>query len=307
MLLKDENLEQKNKLKNWASTASVSVSALLALLKIAAAIATGSLAILSSLIDSLADIFASSITWVAVRFSSRPATFDHRYGYGKVEAISALVQAAFIAGSGIFVLYDGIYRIFYPTEVEKAGIGMLVMAVSLVTTLGLIAFQKFVAKKTGSIAIAADSDHYTVDVVTNVSIIITLAVVDMFGFDWFDTLTASVVSIFLLVNAYKLAGRAISTLTDAELPVEVRKKVCEIVMSSPFAKGLHDLRTRDLGGAYMFEFHLELDGDLPLSAAHEMTEAVEENIWEEFPNAQIIIHQDPVGVDEERLDRKLVK
>ena len=77
------------------------------------------------------------------------------------------------------------------------------------------------------------------------------------------------------------------------------------MLESPFAKGIHDLRTRDLGGAYMFEFHLELDGEVSLAAAHEMTELVEDNLWEVFPNAQIIIHQDPAGVDEERLDTKL--
>ena len=98
-----------------------------------------------------------------------------------------------------------------------------------------------------------------------------------------------------------------ATLTDAELGPDIRKKVCEIVMEFPFSKGIHDLRTRDLGGAYMFEFHLELDGDLPLSAAHELTELVEDNIHDAFPNAQIIIHQDPVGHEERRLDRELAK
>ena len=189
--------------------------------------------------------------------------------------------------------------------VEDTGIGIAIMVVSLLATLSLIVFQKYVAKKTNSIAIAADSDHYTVDVVTNLSIIITLVAVALFEADWLDTVVACVVSGFLLVSAYKLAGRAINTLTDAELPPEIRKRVCEIVLESPFAKGIHDLRTRDLGGAYMFEFHLELDGEVSLAAAHEMTELVEDSLWEEFPDAQIIIHQDPAGVDEERLDTKL--
>lgn len=257
------------------------------------------------MIDSLADIFASSITFVAVKFASMQATDDHRYGFGKAEAISALVQSAFVAGSGIFVLYDGIMRLFMRKTVGDPDFGIVVMVISLAATTALILFQKYVAKRTNSLAIAADSAHYTVDVVTNLAIIATLVVVKLFEIYWFDTVTALAVAGYLLLNAYKLACGAVSVLTDAELSDDIRKKVCRIVMENPFSQGIHDLRTRDLGGAYMFEFHLELDGDLPLSAAHEMTEAVEDNLLDEFPNAQIIIHQDPVGVKEERLDHKL--
>lgn len=303
-LAKKEQTEQ-NKLKHLASAASVVLAAVLTLLKIFAAIYTGSLAVLSSMIDSLADIFASSITYVAVRFSSRQATDDHRYGFGKAEAISALVQSAFVAGSGIFVLYDGVQRFFMRETIKNPETGIVVMLVSLCATLGLIVFQRYVAKQTGSLAIAADSEHYTVDVVTNLAIVITLLVVKFWQLYWFDTVTAIVVAAYLLFNAYKLACSAVSILTDAELGDDVRQNVCRIVMENPFAEGIHDLRTRDLGGAYMLEFHLELDGNLPLSAAHEMTESVTDNLLDEYPNAQVIIHQDPVGVKEERLDYKL--
>ncbi len=303
-LIQKQNSEQ-NRLKHLASLFSVVLSGGLTLLKIFAAVYTGSLAILSSMIDSLADIFASSVTFVAVKYSSRRATDKHRYGFGKAEAVSALVQSAFVAGSGIFVLYDGIKRLFLQEEVKSPEVGIVIMAVSLCATLVLIAFQKYVAKKTGSLAIAADSAHYTMDVVTNLAIIATLVVVKFFGAYWFDTLMALFVASYLLFNAYKLACNALSVLTDAELGMDVRKKICQIVMSSPFAKGIHDLRTRDLGGTYMFEFHLELDGDLPLSAAHELTEMVEDNLYEAFPNAQIIIHQDPAGIKEDRLDHRL--
>lgn len=305
MSLKLSEKEAQNKLKRAASAASVALAAALTLLKVAAAVYTGSLAVLSSMIDSLADIFASSITFVAVKFASMQATDDHRYGFGKAEAISALVQSAFVSGSGIFVLYDGIMRLFMRKTVGDPDFGIVVMVISLAATTALILFQKYVAKRTNSLAIAADSAHYTVDVVTNLAIIATLVVVKFWGIYWFDTVTALAVAGYLLLNAYKLACGAVSVLTDAELSDDIRKKVCRIVMENPFSQGIHDLRTRDLGGAYMFEFHLELDGDLPLSAAHEMTETVEDNLLDEFPNAQIIIHQDPVGVKEDRLDHKL--
>lgn len=305
MSLAPLNKEQKDRLKKNATAASVTLAVCLSLLKTFGALYTGSLAVLSSMIDSLADIFASSITYIAVKFSSKPATSDHRYGYGKAEALSALIQSAFIAGSGIFVMYDGISRIFYPRPLEQTSIGILVMIISLIATLGLILFQKYVARRTNSQAINADAAHYTVDVMTNASIIVSLVVVKLFNISWFDTLTAFLISAYLLKNAYHLASDAVKILMDTELSDEIRLNIIRIVKESPFTKGIHDLRTRDLGGTYMFEFHLELDGELSLYAAHDLTDMVEDDILEIYPNSQIIIHQDPAGIKEDRLDQKI--
>lgn len=297
-----ENTEYLNKLKRLAATLSVSLAVALCFLKIFGSIYTGSLAILSSLIDSLADVFASSLSFVAIKFSTRPASLEHRYGYGRAESISALAQAAFIAGSGLFVMYDGITRIINPAPLEQTDFGIMVMAISLLATLALIAFQKYVTKKTASPAIKADSAHYTVDVLTNLSIIISLLVVKFLGINWFDILTAFVISAYLIFNAYKLAAEAVAALTDRELSSDIRQKVIEIVSNSEGIKGYHDFRSRDLGGTYFFEIHLELDGNLTLNITHQLTDKVEEAIKKQFPEAQVIIHQDPYGLRENRLD-----
>ena len=294
-------------LKKKATIASVALAVSLSLLKLFAALYTGSLAVLSSMIDSLADIFASSVTFIAVKFSSKPASYEHRYGYGKAEALSALIQSAFVAGSGMFVLYDGISRLITPRPLEEAGVGIIIMVISLVATLGLILFQKHVCRLTASQAISADSAHYSVDVASNAAIILTLVVVKLFGINWFDTLTAFAVSGYLLFNAYKLAAAAIATLMDRELSEEIRQQIQDIVGKCEGVLGMHDLRSRDLGGAYMFEFHLELDGNLPLYKAHEYTDMVEEAVIRQFPNSQVIIHEDPAGLKENRLDHKLNK
>lgn len=299
--------EQKNKLKKTAAVASISLAASLCLLKTFGALYTGSLAVLSSMIDSLTDLFASSVTFIAVKISSRQESYSYRYGYGKAESLSALLQSAFIAGSGIFILYDGFSRLFYPRPVEQTTTGIVIMTICLLATLALIAFQRHVTKITASQAISADSAHYMADVMTNASIIISLIIVALFKISWFDTLTAFAVSGYLLYNALKIAREATKTLMDAELDDEIRQMVKEIVLDNPFVKGLHDLRTRDLGGRYMFELHLELDGDISLAAAHDMTELVEDNLADAFPNAVVIIHQDPVGIKEERLDDKVAK
>lgn len=299
--------EEADKLKYRASIASILLAVFLTILKLFASFYSGSLAVLSSMIDSLSDILASAITFMAVKISAKPATDKHRYGYGKVEAISALMQAAFIAGSGLFVMYDAGARFFQPKIIEKTGMALWVMSISLISTFVLIAYQKHVAKLTQSQAINADSEHYVVDILTNLSIIISLIAVKIFEVSWIDTLTAFGVAIYLLKNSYLLAKEAIDMLLDKELDSEIRHKVKDIIKSHEFVKGVHDLRTRNLGNDYMFELHLELDGNLSLYDAHDLSELIEKDIIEHYPNAQIIIHQDPAGIKESRLDTKLVR
>lgn len=299
------NKTQADRLKKSAATASVCLAATLSILKLWAALSTGSLAVLSSLIDSLADVFASSISFIAVRYSSRPATCSHRYGYGRAESISALIQSAFIAGSGLFVMYDGFNRLMHPAPLQKTGFGIWVMVFSLFATVTLILFQRHVAKKTRSRAIMADSAHYTVDVLTNLAIIASLIVVRVFHINWFDLLTAFFISAYLIYNAYKIAADAVGNLTDQELDTKIRAKVIDLVINSAGIKGYHDFRSRDLGGIYYFEIHLELDGNLSLFKAHELTDIVEGKIQKAFPDAQVIIHQDPHGLKENRLDDRI--
>lgn len=299
--------KQSDRLKNIAALSSISVAIGLCLLKVFGALLTDSLAVLSSMIDSLSDIFGSLITLIAIRYAAKPASCEHRYGYGKAEALSALTQAAFIAGSGLFVMYDGFSRFITPRPVADTGLGLVVMIISIIATLILISFQRYVAKRTNSQAILADSAHYVVDILTNGSIILSLFVVRYFDFQWFDPLTAIFISLYLLYNAYDLAREAIATLLDRELSDDIRSQIQELVTSEPFVCGLHDLRTHDLGGSYMFEFHLELDGSLSLCQAHKYSDIVSAKLRKAFPHAQVIIHQDPSGIKETRLDDKLVK
>lgn len=301
------NKQTADILKHRAAVASISLAFLLSGLKLFATIASGSLAVFSSMIDSVSDVLGSAITFVAIKYSTRPATDDHRYGYGKAEAVSALIQAFFVAGSGLFVLYDAFMRFFHPRVLNETPLAIAIMLFSLVATLILIVYQKHVAKLTQSQAINADSAHYVVDILTNSSIIISLTVVKFFEIYWFDTLTALVIAIYLLFNAYQLVIEAFDILLDRELSDEIRKNINAIITKHDFVKGCHDIRTHSLGNEYMIEIHLELDGRLSLYEAHQFSDKVEAALIKEYPNAQIIIHQDPAGINEDRLDSKLLQ
>lgn len=294
-----------NKLKKSAIFASVSVAILLAGMKFFAFFATDSLAIFSSFVDSITDLFASIISFAAIYFSTKPANSTHRYGFGKAEALSALVQAAFVGISGLFVIVDGIKRLFFPIDITEAKFGIYIMLFSLFLTILLVIFQTYVAKKTNSLAIKADCAHYTVDFLTNSAVILSLIFVHYLGFIYFDVIAALFISVYLIFNAYLLAKDAIDLITDRELNPEIRNNIEHIVRKNKNIRGMHDFRSRNLGDVYYFELHLEIDGNLTLYQAHDLVETVEKDILRLYPNSQIIIHEDPYGIKENRLDHEI--
>ena len=301
----DIDEEHLKKLKAFAACASISVSLTLSIIKAGAAIVTGSLSVLSSMVDSLTDVISSSISLVAVKFANKPLTEHHRYGYGKAESVSALIQAAFIAGSGGFIFYDGICRLMNPAPLKQTAVGLWIMGASIVLTVGLIAFQSAVVKKTKSQAIEADSAHYTVDLLTNGAIILSLLVVRYLHWQWFDCATAVVISVYLLWNAGHIAVKALEEITDHEVADDIKQKIVDLALSVPEVKGYHDFRTRVSGMRMFVEIHLELDGNLTLSQSHDISDKVEEKILAAFPMSQIIVHQDPYGLHEKRLDHEI--
>jgi ferrous-iron efflux pump FieF len=179
------------------------------------------------------------------------------------------------------------------------------MVFSIISTLFLVLFQTYVAKKTNSLAIKADRAHYVVDFLTNSTVIISLICVHFFGFYLFDVIAGLFISVYLLYNAYSLAKESIDLITDRELSNDIRENIKHIVLETDGVLGMHDFRSRSLGDIYFVELHLELDGNISLYSAHDLTNIVEKKITESYPNSQILIHQDPYGVNEERIDHKL--
>jgi len=293
---------KKTQYKKYAMRASVALSCALCAIKTLAAFATGSLAVISSLVDSLSDVVASLVSFCAVHVSSKPISCTHRYGYSKAEHLSALFQSAFIGGSGIFVFYGGINRFLNPIPLKHTGFGIWIMIISLAATFGLVMFQNYVAKNTQSMAVKADSGHYVSDFLSNGGVILSLFIGKWFDVYWPDTLIAFIIAVYLIFYAWKIGKEATDFLMDKELSTDIREQIIKIVLNVEGVLGMHDLRTRDLGGMYYFEFHVEFDGSLILSEAHAICEEIEKQLNKTYPDAQILIHQDPYGIKENRLD-----
>jgi ferrous-iron efflux pump FieF len=287
------------RLMRLATYASVAVASLLIVFKAWAWAMTDSVALLSSLVDSILDMLASLVNLLAVRHALEPADEEHRFGHGKVESLASLIQAAFIGGSAVFLALEAVERFARPQALEHGGIGIGVMLVSMALTLGLVVFQKYVVKKTGSIAVSADSLHYRSDLLVNAGIILALVAVMVLDWRMVDPLIALLVAVYILHGAWEIVRQSYDMLMDREFPNEDREAIVAMVMAHPEVKGLHDLRTRSSGIHSFIQLHVELDGDMKLMQAHEIADELEISIGEAFPGADVIIHQDPLGIDEQ--------
>ena len=285
------------RLMRLATYASATVAIILIVAKLAAWMMTDSITILATLIDSCLDAAASLITLFAVHHALQPADKEHRFGHGKAEALAGLGQSMFIAGSSVFLLLESINRLLYPKDLEVVDAGIIVMIFSIILTMALIAFQQHVVRQTGSTAIAADSVHYKTDLLVNIAVIIALLLA-MNGWTGVDPIFAIGIAFYILHSAWEIARDAIDQLMDKELSNEERADIKQLALSHPKVKGIHDLRTRKAGLTNFIQFHLELDGKLSLEQAHTIADEVEAIIKEKWTDAEVIIHEDPHGLNE---------
>lgn len=281
-----------------ATYAAVAVAVTLVVIKAVAVYLTGSVAMLGTLFDSALDCAASLLNLVAVGHSLTPADDDHRFGHGKAEALAGLGQSIFIFASAAYVIFEAGARFIHPAAVENSYIGIAVTVIAIAITLALVAFQRHVVARTNSLAIEADSTHYRSDLLMNLAAIVALVLSGMFGFHWADPLFGAIIAALITFSAGQIAFGAYNQLMDHELQDSERERIKEIALSHPEVVNIHDLRTRASGTRTFVQFHLELDSSISLMKAHRISDDVVARIIEAFPDAEVLIHQDPAGIEE---------
>jgi len=292
----------RGRMMRLATVAAVAVALVLIAIKLGAWVATGSVALLSTMVDSAVDAVASVLNLIAVRQALQPADKEHRFGHGKAEPLAGLAQSAFIAGSALFVIGEAGKRLFAPEPVVRGDVGIVVMIVSIALTMLLLRFQRMVVRETGSLAVRADSTHYLGDLLMNGAVIAALVAQSALGWSFVDPILAIAIAAVLLFSSWRISRESLDLLMDHELPEADRRRIFDIASSHPEVRNIHDLRTRSTGHDAFIQFHLELDPDIALSKAHVISDAVEDSIRAAFPAAEVIIHQDPAGVPEEHAD-----
>jgi ferrous-iron efflux pump FieF len=291
---------QQGRLRQRATSASVAVSVFLVAIKFAAWLATGSVALLSSLVDSLLDVVASVVNLFAVRHALEPPDREHRFGHGKAEPLAALCQAAFLAGGAVLVIFEAISRIVSPAPISRATVGIVVILVSLAIDGALVLYQRYVVARTQSLAIGADELHFRSDLIVNAGVLAALVIDRLFPAPILDPIFGGAIGLWIVWSAIRLLRLSFDQLMDHEMPDADRARIRTIAEAAPEIAAVHDLKTRLAGPTAFIQLHLEMDGAMDLRRAHEIADGVEAQLREAYPRAEIIIHQDPAGLEEAR-------
>ena len=293
---------ERSSLTSRAALASIALALLLNGLKAWAAVETSSMAMLGSLADSGLDLIASLVVLLGVRVAAQPADREHRFGHGKAEALASLVQVILISISAIFIAFRAIERLIGGAQTTHAELGIGVSFVAIVFTLALIAYQRYVVRRTGSVAIATDRLHYASDLMLNGSVIAALVLDQYVGIVGADAVFGILIALWLARSAWQSSSQVLDQLMDREWPDELRQQFLAAAKDYPELAGLHDLRTRTSGTHHFAQFHVWVPADWTVREAHDRLDRAEEELQKRFPGTEILIHVDPEGqVDRETL------
>ena len=278
-----------------AALASVATACFLLCLKAFAAWQTGSVAMLGSLADTALDLLASLVTLYGVRLAATPADHDHRFGHGKAEALAALFQVALIAASAVGIGWRAIVTFGDNRRIVDTDFGIGVSVVAICATFALLRYQRSIIDRTGSVAVRADNVHYQTDLLLNLAVIAAFLLDAWLGWQSADPVFGIAIALWLAWGAFRASSQAIDQLMDKEWPETERRAFLDVAARQPGLRGIHDFRTRRSGSFDFAQFHMEVDPQLSVSAAHDLVENVERKLHAAFPKVEVLIHLDPEG------------
>ena len=278
-----------------ATVVSSSVAALLTLIKLAIGIASGSVAVLASAIDSVLDMFVSIFNYFAISNSEKPADKIFNYGRGKIEALASVIEGTIITISGLFLLYQAVKKAINNEASQYLEISIYVMIISLIITILLVLYLSYIAKKTNSMVIKADALHYKTDVFSNGAVLISLLLVTFTGYELIDVIVGGGIALYIIYSAYSLIHEGILVLLDRAVDEELVSKIEEIIKQNDKVNTYHLLKTREASNQTFVEVHLVFNCLITLMEAHKASDSIENRIkkLDEKRDWIINIHMDP--------------
>jgi cation diffusion facilitator family transporter len=282
-------------LQRSATLVSSATAGVLILIKLIIGITSGSVAVLASAIDSVLDFIVSAFNYFAIRKSEAPADEKFNYGRGKIEALAAVIEGTIITISGIYIFYSALKKAYLGTPTLHVSTAIWVMGISLVITLALVLFLRYVAKKTGSLVIKSDALHYQTDVLSNGAILISLGLLHVSGLEIIDVIVGMGIAIYIIYSAYGLIKEGVYILLDAALDEGIVDKIISIIENESVVTSHHNLKTRKSAHTNYVDVHLVFNGRISLVDAHSATDRIEDAIREIAPDEtwDMNIHLDP--------------
>ena len=284
---------ERASLTTRAALASMSVALILMALKGWAAWQSDSTAMLASLTDTALDLFASLISLIGIRVAAVPPDDDHRFGHGKAEALAAMVQVAVVSFSALAIGWHAFAQLGTRQPLDGAAMGIGVSLFAIVITLLLVAYQRRVVARTGSVAVHTDQLHYASDLLLNLSVIAALVLDRYVGLTGADAAFGLAIAGWLLFSAGRAGRQGIGQLMDKEWPQERRNRLLAAARRVPGGETLHDLRTRTSGAMDFAQFHLCVPDETSVADSHLLMDRVEEEILRDLPGVDMLIHIDP--------------
>jgi cation diffusion facilitator family transporter len=290
-----------------ATIIATSVATILTLVKFIIGVASGSVALLASAIDSLLDMVISIFNFFAIKKSEEKVNERFQYGKGKVQAIAGVIEGTIITISGLYIIYRAIEKAIYSEETKLLLPAIWVMLFSIVVTALLVWYLLKIAKETDNIIIKADALHYKTDLLSNGVILASLLLVNWTKLDIIDSIFGFLIGLYIIYSAYEIIEEGIFILLDHSLDEKIIEKIREIISSHKEVNGFHWLKTRTDGTHNFVEFHLVLEPEMTLLKAHHISDEIEEQIRKLDSKRKWVItpHYDPYD-DEEINNRDLM-
>ncbi len=261
-----------------ATLVSSSVASILVLVKLVVGLASGSVAVLASAIDSLLDMLVSIFNFFAIKKSEENPDEVYQYGKGKIQAIAAVIEGTIITISGIYIIYVGAEKLIEASVTTLLTPSIIAMSISIVITYFLVQYLLKIAKETDNLVIKADALHYKTDLWSNAAVLLALGLVYVTGLDWIDALFGIGIGIYIIYSAYEIIVEGIEILLDRALGGEIVASIGEIISNHAEITSYHWLRTRTDGGINYVEFHMVLRPNMRLLEAHRIADEVEDKI-----------------------------
>lgn len=285
-------------IKLKVSLFAISSATTLSISKFIVGYRSGSLAVVSSGLDSMLDVFMSSINFLAIRKASKPADKNHLYGHGKIEDLAAVLQALVIISTGVFIIYKAFYNYINNVVIRYQFWDMGVMGLSILISFVVTKTLMYIGNKTNSNTLKIDALHYATDVYSNIAALLAILAAFFSKIFIFDNIFAVIIGIYISYQAVKILKESMYILMDTSIPEDLRGRIENIIENMPFPyAGYHKLRSRYTGTKKYIDFHLLVCRIADIKEAHDMAEKIETEITAQIKDIDVLIHIEPCPYD----------